>query len=156
MSGKNGRLGSTADSSAYGQSDVMTLMDIPADDNHVNVISFPRDLLVDVPACMQPFALLLASSPDIPSAVAVAAPGLALPLLAFSFAFDVVVLNRLRYEAPEEPVRPTTDSDNGKQAQASRKLRWRHSSNARFGTPKSMHTHTTRLELWKTCLIEGE
>ncbi|HET8877889.1 MAG TPA: LCP family protein [Arthrobacter sp.] len=50
-SGKNGQYGSAADSSGYGQSDVMMLLDISADNNHVNVISFPRDLLVDVPAC---------------------------------------------------------------------------------------------------------
>ncbi|MFC8409437.1 LCP family protein [Arthrobacter sp. NPDC057259] len=50
-SGKNGQYGSTADSSGYGQSDVMMLLDISADNNHVNVVSFPRDLLVDVPAC---------------------------------------------------------------------------------------------------------
>jgi LCP family protein required for cell wall assembly len=49
--GKNGQYGSTADSSGYGQSDVMMLLDISADNNNVNVISFPRDLLVDVPAC---------------------------------------------------------------------------------------------------------
>ncbi|MCX6500744.1 MAG: LCP family protein [Arthrobacter sp.] len=50
-SGKNGQYGSAADSSGYGQSDVMMLLDISADNNNVNVISFPRDLLVDVPAC---------------------------------------------------------------------------------------------------------
>lgn len=50
-SGKNGQFGTTDQSSGYGQSDVMMLLDISADNNHVNVISFPRDLLVDVPAC---------------------------------------------------------------------------------------------------------
>ncbi|WP_354235286.1 LCP family protein [Arthrobacter sp. UYEF3] len=50
-SGKNGQYGSADASSGYGQSDVMMLLDIAADNNHVNVISFPRDLLVDVPAC---------------------------------------------------------------------------------------------------------
>ena len=50
-SGKNGQYGSAADSSGYGQSDVMMLLDISADNNHVNVVSFPRDLLVDVPTC---------------------------------------------------------------------------------------------------------
>ncbi|MFP3578531.1 LCP family protein [Arthrobacter sp. fls2-241-R2A-200] len=50
-SGKNGQYGSADQSSGYGQSDVMMLVDISADNNHVNVISFPRDLLVDVPAC---------------------------------------------------------------------------------------------------------
>jgi LCP family protein required for cell wall assembly len=51
-SGKNGKYGTADQSSGYGQSDVMMLLDISADNNHVNVISFPRDLLVDVPACM--------------------------------------------------------------------------------------------------------
>ncbi|WP_423181326.1 LCP family protein [Arthrobacter sp. NyZ413] len=50
-SGKNGQFGTVDQSSGYGQSDVMMLVDISADNNHVNVISFPRDLLVDVPAC---------------------------------------------------------------------------------------------------------
>lgn len=50
-SGKNGQYGTADQSSGYGQSDVMMLLDISADNNHVNVISFPRDLLVDVPAC---------------------------------------------------------------------------------------------------------
>ncbi|MCX2746749.1 LCP family protein [Arthrobacter sp. MI7-26] len=49
--GKNGQFGTTDQSSGYGQSDVMMLLDISADNNHVNVISLPRDLLVDVPAC---------------------------------------------------------------------------------------------------------
>lgn len=50
-SGKNGQYGTADQSSGYGQSDVMMLLDISADNNHVNVISFPRDLLVDVPTC---------------------------------------------------------------------------------------------------------
>ncbi|MEZ2389670.1 LCP family protein [bacterium RCC_150] len=50
-SGKNGQFGTADQSSGYGQSDVMMVLDISADNNHVNVISFPRDLLVDVPAC---------------------------------------------------------------------------------------------------------
>lgn len=50
-SGKNGQYGTPDQSSGYGQSDVMMLLDISADNNHVNVISFPRDLLVDVPVC---------------------------------------------------------------------------------------------------------
>ncbi|WP_427174609.1 LCP family protein [Arthrobacter sp. 92] len=53
-SGKNGQYGTVDQSSGYGQSDVMMLLDISADNNHVNVISFPRDLLVDVPACKDP------------------------------------------------------------------------------------------------------
>jgi LCP family protein required for cell wall assembly len=51
-SGKNGKYGTVDQSSGYGQSDVMMVLDISADNNHVNVISFPRDLLVDVPACL--------------------------------------------------------------------------------------------------------
>ncbi len=53
-SGKNGQYGTVDQSSGYGQSDVMMLLDISADNNHVNVMSFPRDLLVDVPACKDP------------------------------------------------------------------------------------------------------
>jgi LCP family protein required for cell wall assembly len=49
--GKNSEYGGPEDSSGYGQSDVMMLMDISADNKRVNVISFPRDLLVDIPEC---------------------------------------------------------------------------------------------------------
>ena len=49
--GKNSEYGTAEDSSGYGQSDVMMLMDISADNKRVNVISFPRDLLVDIPQC---------------------------------------------------------------------------------------------------------
>ncbi|MDQ0633853.1 LCP family protein required for cell wall assembly [Arthrobacter pascens] len=52
--GKNSEYGTAADSSGYGQSDVMMLMDISADNKRVNVISFPRDLLVDIPECKDP------------------------------------------------------------------------------------------------------
>nr|WP_229748316.1 LCP family protein [Arthrobacter liuii] len=50
-SGNNGQYGSADDSSGYGQSDVMMLVDISADNKHVNVVSLPRDLLVNIPAC---------------------------------------------------------------------------------------------------------
>lgn len=50
-SGKNSQYGTADQSSGYGQSDVMMLVDISADNKNVNVISFPRDLLVDVPEC---------------------------------------------------------------------------------------------------------
>ncbi|MFJ4209987.1 LCP family protein [Paenarthrobacter sp. NPDC089675] len=50
-SGKNSQYGSADQSSGYGQSDVMMLVDISADNQNINVISFPRDLLVDVPEC---------------------------------------------------------------------------------------------------------
>ena len=49
--GKNSQYGTAQDSSGYGQSDVMMLMDISADNKRVSVISFPRDLLVDIPQC---------------------------------------------------------------------------------------------------------
>jgi LCP family protein required for cell wall assembly len=49
--GKNSQYGSAEDSSGYGQSDVMMLLDISKDNKRVSVISFPRDLLVDIPKC---------------------------------------------------------------------------------------------------------
>ncbi|MGO4227373.1 LCP family protein [Arthrobacter sp. YAF34] len=52
--GKNSQYGSSNDSTGYGHSDVMMLMDISADNKRVNVISFPRDLLVDIPQCTDP------------------------------------------------------------------------------------------------------
>jgi LCP family protein required for cell wall assembly len=52
--GKNSQYGSKDDSSGYGHSDVMMLMDISADNKRVSVISFPRDLLVDTPKCKDP------------------------------------------------------------------------------------------------------
>ena len=50
--GKNSQYGGAEDSTGYGHSDVMMLMDISADNKRVNVISFPRDLLVDIPKCV--------------------------------------------------------------------------------------------------------
>lgn len=49
--GKNSQYGGANESTGYGHSDVMMLMDISADNKRVNVISFPRDLLVDLPKC---------------------------------------------------------------------------------------------------------
>ncbi|MFY9635458.1 MAG: LCP family protein [Cellulosimicrobium cellulans] len=49
--GKNAVYGAVEDSVGYGKSDVMMLMDISADNKRVSVISFPRDLLVDIPEC---------------------------------------------------------------------------------------------------------
>ena len=49
--GKNSEYGAADLSSGYGQSDVMMMMDISADNKRVNVVSFPRDLLVDIPEC---------------------------------------------------------------------------------------------------------
>jgi LCP family protein required for cell wall assembly len=52
--GKNSQYGTSNDSTGYGHSDVMMLVDISADNKRVNVISFPRDLLVDIPKCTDP------------------------------------------------------------------------------------------------------
>lgn len=49
--GKNSNYGSAEDSKGYGNSDVMMLMDISEDNKRVSVVSFPRDLLVDIPKC---------------------------------------------------------------------------------------------------------
>nr|WP_201298507.1 LCP family protein [Arthrobacter sp. 9AX] len=49
--GLNGEYGTEDDSKGYGKSDVMMLMDISEDNKRVSVISFPRDLLVDIPEC---------------------------------------------------------------------------------------------------------
>ncbi|WP_374200291.1 LCP family protein [Arthrobacter sp. M4] len=49
--GKNSQYGTAQDSTGYGQSDVMMLLDISKDNKRVSVTSFPRDLLVDIPAC---------------------------------------------------------------------------------------------------------
>lgn len=52
--GKNAQYGTSDDATGYGHSDVMMLMDISADNKRVNVVSFPRDLLVDIPKCKDP------------------------------------------------------------------------------------------------------
>ncbi|WP_255768970.1 LCP family protein [Pseudarthrobacter sulfonivorans] len=52
--GKNAEYGTAEDSKGYGKSDVMMLMDVSADNKRVSVISFPRDLLVDIPQCTDP------------------------------------------------------------------------------------------------------
>jgi LCP family protein required for cell wall assembly len=52
--GKNSEYGGADESTGYGKSDVMMLMDISADNKRVSVISFPRDLLVDIPQCTDP------------------------------------------------------------------------------------------------------
>lgn len=49
--GKNAEYGTSDDATGFGHSDVMMLMDISADNKRVSVVSFPRDLLVDTPAC---------------------------------------------------------------------------------------------------------
>ncbi|ALV44902.1 cell envelope-related function transcriptional attenuator common domain-containing protein [Arthrobacter alpinus] len=49
--GANSQYGSEEDSTGEGNSDVMLLMDISADNSHVSVTSFPRDLIVPIPDC---------------------------------------------------------------------------------------------------------
>ena len=49
--GKNKEYGTADDSAGPGQSDVMLLMDISADNSRVSVTSFPRDLMVPIPDC---------------------------------------------------------------------------------------------------------
>ncbi|MFJ6156044.1 LCP family protein [Pseudarthrobacter sp. NPDC092184] len=49
--GENAEYGTADDSKGYGKSDVMMMMDISEDNKRVSVISFPRDLLVDIPEC---------------------------------------------------------------------------------------------------------
>lgn len=49
--GANSQYGTEEDSVGEGNSDVMLLMDISADNSHVSVTSFPRDLVVPIPDC---------------------------------------------------------------------------------------------------------
>lgn len=49
--GANSQYGTVDDSTGQGNSDVMLLMDISADNSHVSVTSFPRDLIVPIPDC---------------------------------------------------------------------------------------------------------
>lgn len=49
--GKNSEYGTADDSAGEGQSDVMLLMDISADNSRVSVTSLPRDLMVPIPNC---------------------------------------------------------------------------------------------------------
>lgn len=49
--GANSEYGTEEDSAGPGKSDVMLLMDISADNSHVSVTSFPRDLMVPIPDC---------------------------------------------------------------------------------------------------------
>ncbi|MGO2541071.1 MAG: LCP family protein [Specibacter sp.] len=49
--GANSEYGSEEDSAGPGKSDVMLLMDISADNSHVSVTSFPRDLMAPIPDC---------------------------------------------------------------------------------------------------------
>ncbi len=52
--GANGGYGTTADATGYGHSDVMMLMNISKGNKEVSVVSFPRDLMVPIPACKDP------------------------------------------------------------------------------------------------------
>ncbi|GAA5229616.1 LCP family protein [Arthrobacter cryoconiti] len=52
--GANSEYGTLADSSGEGNSDVMLLMNISADNSQVSVTSFPRDLMVPIPDCKRP------------------------------------------------------------------------------------------------------
>ncbi|NVM96813.1 LCP family protein [Arthrobacter wenxiniae] len=49
--GKNSEYGTAAESAGQGNSDVMLLMNISADNSQVSVTSFPRDLMVPIPDC---------------------------------------------------------------------------------------------------------
>lgn len=49
--GADSKYGSVSDSPGEGNSDVMLLMNISADNTQVSVTSFPRDLMVPIPAC---------------------------------------------------------------------------------------------------------
>jgi LCP family protein required for cell wall assembly len=49
--GNNGDYGDQADAEGGARSDVMMLMQISEDHKKVNVLSFPRDLMVDIPQC---------------------------------------------------------------------------------------------------------
>jgi len=50
--GANSEYGTEADSAGEGQSDVMLLMNISADNSQVSITSFPRDLMVPIPDCI--------------------------------------------------------------------------------------------------------
>lgn len=50
--GENNQYGTSEDSAGAGSSDVMLLMDISADNSRVSVTSFPRDLMVPIPDCV--------------------------------------------------------------------------------------------------------
>ncbi|MEH0110821.1 LCP family protein [Tersicoccus sp. MR15.9] len=52
--GSDSRFGNPSDSSTAGNSDVMMLVQISADRKRVAVVSFPRDLMVHIPACKDP------------------------------------------------------------------------------------------------------
>ncbi|GAB4100092.1 LCP family protein [Sinomonas halotolerans] len=49
--GANSAYGTAEDSAGTGNADVMILMDIPEDNQRITMVSFPRDLMVPIPAC---------------------------------------------------------------------------------------------------------
>jgi len=76
--GKNKAYGTSDQSSGYGNSDVMMLLDISADNQRVSMVSFPRDLVVSIPQCTDPKTKQVkAPRPDaqINSAMSEAGPG---------------------------------------------------------------------------------
>ena len=76
--GKNKAYGTSDQSSGYGNSDVMMLLDISADNQRVSMVSFPRDLVVSIPKCTDPKTKQVkAPRPDaqINSAMSEAGPG---------------------------------------------------------------------------------
>lgn len=78
--GKNKAYGTSDQSSGYGNSDVMMLLDISADNQRVSMVSFPRDLVVSIPQCTDPKTKQVkAPRPDaqINSAMSEAGPGCA-------------------------------------------------------------------------------
>lgn len=77
-SGNDSKFGSTADSSGYGNSDVMILMNLSADRKRVTMVSFPRDLMVAFPGCKDPQTGKVypaESSIQLNSALSMAGPG---------------------------------------------------------------------------------
>ena len=52
--GNNGAYGNDDDRNSEARSDVMMLLQISADRKNVNVLSFPRDLVVSIPKCTDP------------------------------------------------------------------------------------------------------
>ena len=52
--GNNGAYGNDDDRNSEARSDVMMLLQISADRKNVNVLSFPRDLMVSIPKCTDP------------------------------------------------------------------------------------------------------
>ncbi|WP_394937915.1 LCP family protein [Psychromicrobium sp. YIM B11713] len=77
-SGQDSAYGSESDSSGYGNSDVMMLMNLSADRKNVSVVSFPRDLMVPFPGCKNPKGsdpLPAQQSIQLNSALAMGGPG---------------------------------------------------------------------------------